>query len=149
MKSFTLTRHAVVKGTILTTGSLSHIIENHSVMSVELKSIMSNRQRSCFLRIQPFTGDGGNSAFICVTLVEPLIKATLFSPDKIIREKSGKLILEKAFKTEIGHNVHGCCHIVHVVTVATSGVHTTAAEAAATHTLLTAYPVKHFTLSME
>ena len=132
---------AVVKGVVLLPKKLKHAAFRHSLMVTNPKFFNIQRQKPFFKRIQPLTSEPGNSVFICVTMVEALIKATLITPDKIIETKGFKISYEKAFKTEIGHNFQGCCHIVRVVTEHTNS-HT-----GATQRLVTAYPITHFSPS--
>ena len=131
----------VVNGVVLPKHAINHVMTTHSVNTTDPKFVMSLRQKSFFQRLNPLTGETGNSVFICVTLVLPLIKATLLVPDKVTQARSGRVAHERCFKTEIGHNFAECCHIVRVITEYT---HT---HTGATQKLVTAFPASHFSPS--
>ena len=132
---------SVVRGVVLLKNEINHVTARHSLNATDSKFFMSQREKSFFQRLNPLTGETGNSAFICVTLVVPLIKATLLLPDKITQARGGRTSHERCFKTEIGHNAHGCCHVVKVITEPTN------AHRGATQKLVTAYPISHFSAS--
>ena len=132
---------SVVNGVVLPKNAITHVTATHSLNTTDSKFFMSQRAKSFFQRLNPLTGEIGNSVFICVTLVVPLIKATLLFPDKVTQAKGGRIAHERCFKTEVGHDFHGCCHIVKVITEYT---HT---HTGATQKLVTAYPTSHFSPS--
>lgn len=125
-------------GVLLGHGAMVHLMSRHSISSGSSKKFISDRQKPFFLRDQPFGGGPGNSVFIDSTMVKALIKATLLHPDKITHSVGSKIFYERGFRTEIGHNYHGCCHVVRVIT------EITASHEKSQLKVVTAYPVSHF-----
>ena len=131
----------VVKGVVLCKGNLYHATSRHSVMASPV-NFPTYRKKPFFRAVQLETSGPGNSAFISVGMVEALIKSTIMSPDKVTTVKHNNIAYEKGFRTEIGHNVWGCCHLTRViVTPCTSLTHV---KEGVTHNFVTAYPVQHF-----
>ena len=104
----------VVEGVVLTKGNLFHAISRHSVMASPV-NFPTYRKKPFFKTVQLETSRPGNSVFISVSMVEALVKSTIISPDKVTCVKNGNIAYERGFKTEIGHNVWGCCHITRVI----------------------------------
>lgn len=131
----------IVGDVLLHSSKIYHVLSTHSLMLSDSKNFLTFRRKNLFQTLTA-QGESGNSVFISVSMVEPLIKATIISPDKISTVKYGNTTYEKAFKTEIGHSSRGCCHIVRVILApCSSHVHV---RDGVIFDLVTAYPVHHF-----
>ena len=129
----------VINGVILHRRNLQHVFSTHCVVASDI-NFSTCRKKSIFQVQQPITKLPGNSVFLSVGMVTALITLTIQFSDKITVTKLNCLALEKAFRTEIGHNTQGCCHIVRVI-VSRCCSETTRG---ATFDLKTAFPVSTF-----
>ena len=110
------TQSEVVSNVLLLVSKLQHSVTSHSVVASAI-NFQKCRTKPYFKINQLESHQLGNSVFISTSMVHGLIKHTVSAPDKITRAKysSDRFLYERAYKTEIGHNANGCCHVVRVV----------------------------------
>lgn len=122
----------VVNGVHITSEALSHIKGKHSLHQQPSFHFHSNRKDVKFYH----TDANPISVFSHPDVVVPCIRATIQYPDKLITTcYDKKFIAEKAFDTEIGHSINGCCFVVRVIGQNPSG--------GKSH-VVSAFPIDHF-----
>ena len=120
-----------VNSVAITQEGLLHALHGHTVVEGDRPDFQIQRCRPQFTINQK----NGNSVLISRGMLCGLIKATLLNPDKITTCKDNGWAHDKAFRTEIGHSLNGCCHILRVIS---------RPNKLGQRVLVTAYPTTNF-----
>lgn len=141
------TEAQVVNGVLLTPSRLQHTISGHSVVASAI-NFQNCRMKPMFKIVQVEHEYPGNSVFISTSMVEGLVKHTISLPDKISpsRHSPDRVVFQRSYKTEIGHNASGCCHVVKVVVQRCQN--STLVEKGVLYELITAFPDHAFSPSL-
>ena len=100
-----------VAGVLMAQEGLLHAIHGHTVKGGGKVALHIARKQPHFNAF----GLKANSTLISGTMMCGLVKYTLAHPDKLSILRNGNLAYEKAYKTEIGHSISGCCHVMRVI----------------------------------